>query len=198
MIEDDDVWIEPEPRTVSWGTEATVAIGRRRCSWCKTPTPDPTDDVLVAFAKNERRDRRTIWPFNDEQWGPGHFIPPGWRERGDHGGLKLCPPCAEAHDAAVAQARAACARDAPPGGGAPARFTIPCYPESGVSFDDPRHPRHAFAEGWDDAGHPRFDFDRLRRSFENLLGKGYVVHAEPRAVVVRGKGGELVFKMETS
>ena len=77
-----------------------------------------------------------------------------------------------------------------------ARFTIPCYPEKGVVYDDPRHPRHTFPEDWDSAAHPRFDFGRIQHSFESLIAKGYTVQADPDAVRIRNKSGEIVFEME--
>lgn len=76
------------------------------------------------------------------------------------------------------------------------RFTIPCYPDKGVSYNDPGHPRHTFPEDWDSGAHPRFDFERIHSSFERLIAKGYTVQIDSCAITIHSKNGEIVFRME--
>jgi hypothetical protein len=76
------------------------------------------------------------------------------------------------------------------------RFTIQCYPTRIVAYNDADHPRHAFPEDWDSAGHPRFDFERIRSSFERLIAKGYAVAIDPCAIRIRDKDGKIMFEME--
>lgn len=111
--DEDDCWIDDQTRTVSWTLtlRATVAIGHYRCSWCKLPTPDPTDSDIIEFVQNPKRDHRTLWPFSDPAWGPGRFVPPGWTMRDSQTGmLHLCAGCTIAYDAAVGAAKAARSR----------------------------------------------------------------------------------------
>jgi hypothetical protein len=75
------------------------------------------------------------------------------------------------------------------------RFSISCYPEKGVAYDDPRHPRHTFPEDWDSAAHPRFDFGRIQHSLENLIAKGCTVQFDSDAVRIHNKSGGIVFEM---
>lgn len=76
------------------------------------------------------------------------------------------------------------------------RFSIQCYPDDVVAYNDPDHPRHTFPEDWDSGAHPRFDFERIQNSFERLVAKGYTVHIDHCAVRIRSKNGEIVFEME--
>ena len=65
-----------------------------------------------------------------------------------------------------------------------------------TKFGQQRRPRHTFPEDWDSAAHPRFDFEHIQHSFENLIAKGYTVQADPDAVRIRNKSEEIVFEME--
>jgi len=76
------------------------------------------------------------------------------------------------------------------------RFTIPCYPDKGVAYNDPDHPRHTFTENWDSGAHPRFDFENIQSAFERLIAKGYTVHIDPCVIRIHSKNGEIVFRME--
>ena len=78
------------------------------------------------------------------------------------------------------------------------RFSIQCYPDKAVAYNDPDHPRHTFPEDWDSGAHPRFDFERIQSSFERLIAKGYTVHIDPctDSLRIRGDNGEIVFEME--
>lgn len=84
----DTTWIDPGHRKVSYTVTVEVAIGHRTCL-CGKPTPDPTSDQLVAFAKLRPRGG-TLWPGpNDDE-----FMPAGWSYDRDEG--ELCPECTEA------------------------------------------------------------------------------------------------------
>lgn len=75
-------------RTVTWTVVTKVSIGHVRCGGCNMETPEPTDDVLIKFAK-QHQDHRYIWPAD--------WTPPGWSAAGvDDTERYLCPNCTKA------------------------------------------------------------------------------------------------------
>lgn len=78
--------LEREDRTVTWTEKRRVVVGYSNCGVCNVETPAPTQDRLIAFAK-ENYDGATMWPDPEDE----NSMPPGWTDDQDEG--LLCPEC---------------------------------------------------------------------------------------------------------
>lgn len=92
-----------DPIVVTWTERQTVAVGHHKCAWCAKPTPDPTNDQLVAWCRANPT-RCWLWPFGTDRGdNEGRSEPTGWSNTDDG---TLCPDCTAERKAAVSQSKA--------------------------------------------------------------------------------------------